>query len=238
MLYELSSSDDFYANRFYRTRRVFNSLYQYNSIENLKTYCLLRELHAQHNSSGINKYTIKEFIESLGLEYGLADSPLMVIHGVLSSLVRKSNVFYNKNFNTELLKISFFNSESNSPLISFGNIDLENKTESLSLNYYGLPNMDMENNLFIRQGNIVNNVLVMQKEEGGNKGFFMAMATENCSKHNFSNKKDMENFLKNIKNLKQNSNPYDMFKNVNNISIPLVMEFKDGCYKYKAQLLS
>lgn len=211
----------------------------YSKIDNsqVEIVDLLQNLYHLHYSTGINSLQITNFINALGLEVGQLDSPLVVIYKIYNSFMQNSNVFYNKDFSTDLLKISTCNSDSQSPLISFGYIDLDKNIESIGLTYYGIPYLGMQENFFTRSGNIVCNALIMRKSEFGNKNFLITLASENVHLSSFKNQKSMDKFLKNLSDLKQDDNPYLMFKNVGKISIPVSFEFEDSIYKYKASLL-
>ncbi|BCL65739.1 hypothetical protein IOLA_107 [uncultured bacterium] len=197
----------------------------------------LHSLYHAYNLQDIQESQIINFLKFLSLDFGNFDSPIILIYNVFDVFMQKSNIFYNAKFSTELFKISTCNSESKSPLISFANIDLINHNESISPFYYGLPSSDIHKNFFIRNNDIISNSLIIKKKEYGNRSFFMTIVSDNVSIKNFEDKNSMQQFMKNIINIKQSSNPQELFQNVGKLSIPVVFEFSDGLYVYKASLL-
>lgn len=218
----------------------FNFYYNcidYEEDSKLNIATSLHSLYHAYNLQDIQESQIINFLKSLSLDFGSLDSPIMVIYNIFDVFMQKSNIFYNEKFSTELFKISTCNSESKSPLISFANIDLMNHNESLSPFYYGLPSNNIYENFFIRNNNIISNSLIIKKKEYGNKSFLMTIASDNVNIKNFENKNSMKQFMQNIINIKQSSNPKELFQNVGKLSIPIIFEFSDGLYLYKASLL-
>lgn len=218
--------------------RFFNFYYENIDKNKINLVTTLQDLYESYNTNSINKNQIIKFLDELDLEFGIQDSPIMIIYSIFDTFMKSPNVFYNENFSTELLKISTCNSDSSSPMISFCTIDLKNLQESMSIMYHGLPCKSMINNFFIRESDhVIHNALIIGNNEYGNKSFFMTVAAPNIGEFNFKNNDSLNSFINNMNNIKQTSDPIELFNNVEKISIPVSFEFNDCLYNYRAKLL-